>query len=55
LKPPQSDAARKEFVGAAFSGVKMRIGGGQEFVIGGYTPSSKNFDALLVGYYKQTS
>jgi bifunctional non-homologous end joining protein LigD len=33
------------------SWVKMRIGGGQEFVIGGYTPSSKNFDALLVGYY----
>jgi DNA ligase D-like protein (predicted ligase) len=31
--------------------VKMRIGGGQEFVISGYTPSSKNFDALLVGYY----
>jgi DNA ligase D-like protein (predicted ligase) len=31
--------------------VKMRIGGGQEFVVGGYTPSSKNFDALLVGYY----
>jgi bifunctional non-homologous end joining protein LigD len=29
----------------------MRIGGSQEFVIGGYTPSSKNFDALLVGYY----
>ncbi len=32
--------------------VKMRIGGGQEFVIGGYTPSSRNFDALLVGYYE---
>jgi DNA ligase D-like protein (predicted ligase) len=32
--------------------VKMPIGGGQEFVIGGYTPSSKNFDALLVGYYE---
>ena len=32
--------------------VKMRIGGGQEFVIGGYTPSPKNFDALLVGYYE---
>jgi DNA ligase D-like protein (predicted ligase) len=32
--------------------VKMRIGGGQGFVIGGYTPSSKNFDALLVGYYE---
>jgi hypothetical protein len=22
--------------------VKLRIGGGQEFVIGGYTPSTKN-------------
>jgi ATP-dependent DNA ligase len=32
--------------------VKMRIGGGQEFVIGGYTANSKNFDALLVGYYE---
>ncbi len=32
--------------------VKMRIGGGQEFVIGGYTPSPKNFDALLVGFYE---
>jgi len=26
--------------------VKMRIGGGQEFVIGGYTPSPSNFDAV---------
>jgi DNA ligase D-like protein (predicted ligase) len=32
--------------------VKMRIGSGQEFVIGGYTPSPKNFDALIVGYYE---
>jgi hypothetical protein len=32
--------------------VKMRIGGGQEFVIGGYTPSAKNFNALVVGYYE---
>jgi DNA ligase D-like protein (predicted ligase) len=32
--------------------VKMRIGGGQEFVIGGYTPASRAFDALLVGYYE---
>jgi bifunctional non-homologous end joining protein LigD len=32
--------------------VKMRIGGGQEFVIGGYTPSPKNFDAVLVGYFE---
>ena len=28
------------------------IGGGQEFVIGGYTPAPKNFDAILVGYYE---
>jgi DNA ligase D-like protein (predicted ligase) len=32
--------------------VKMRIGGGQEFVIGGYTPSPKNFDDVLVGYFR---
>lgn len=30
---------------------KMRVNQGQEFVIGGYTPSSKNFDALIFGYY----
>jgi DNA ligase D-like protein (predicted ligase) len=33
--------------------VKMRIGGGQEFVIGGYTPSPRNFDAILVGYFRE--
>jgi DNA ligase D-like protein (predicted ligase) len=31
---------------------KMRISQGQEFVIGGYTPSAKNFDALVIGYYE---
>ncbi len=31
---------------------KMRINRGQEFVIGGYTPSDRNFDALIFGYYK---
>jgi len=31
---------------------KMRINQGQEFVIGGYTPSPKNFDALIFGYYE---
>jgi ATP-dependent DNA ligase len=31
--------------------VKTRIGSGQEFVIGGYTPSPKNFDSVLVGYF----
>lgn len=28
---------------------KMRINRGQEFVIGGYTPSGSNFDALIFG------
>jgi bifunctional non-homologous end joining protein LigD len=31
---------------------KMRINQGQELVIAGYTPSSKNFDALVIGYYE---
>jgi ATP-dependent DNA ligase len=31
---------------------KMRVNQGQELVIAGYTPSSKNFDALVVGYYE---
>jgi ATP-dependent DNA ligase len=30
----------------------MRVNRGQELVIAGYTPSSKNFDALIVGYYE---
>ena len=30
---------------------KMRVNRGQEFVIAGYTPAPKNFDALVVGYY----
>jgi ATP-dependent DNA ligase len=29
----------------------MRVNRGQEFVIGGYTPGPKNFDALIFGYY----
>jgi DNA ligase D-like protein (predicted ligase) len=31
---------------------KMRVNQGQEFVIAGYTPSPKNFDALIIGYYE---
>lgn len=31
---------------------KMRINQGQELVIGGYTPTAKNFDALVLGYYE---
>jgi bifunctional non-homologous end joining protein LigD len=30
---------------------KMRVNQGQELVIDGYTPSAKNFDALVIGYY----
>lgn len=30
---------------------KMRINRGQDFVIGGYTPSASDFDALIFGYY----
>ena len=30
---------------------KMRVNNGQEFVIGGYTPSAKNFDAMVIGFY----
>ena len=29
----------------------MRISQGQDFVIAGYTPSAKNFDAIIFGYY----
>jgi DNA ligase D-like protein (predicted ligase) len=32
---------------------KMRVNQGQELVIAGYTPSSKNFDALVIGYYQE--
>jgi bifunctional non-homologous end joining protein LigD len=31
---------------------KMRVNAGQELVIGVYTPSPKNFDALVIGYYQ---
>jgi len=31
---------------------KMRVNLGQEFVIGGHTPSAKNFDAMVIGYYE---
>lgn len=30
---------------------KMRISQGQDFLIAGYTPSAKNFDAIIFGYY----
>jgi DNA ligase D-like protein (predicted ligase) len=30
---------------------KMRVNHAQEFVIGGYTPVGRNFDAIIFGYY----
>ena len=30
---------------------KMRVNQGQEFVIAGYTPGARSFDALIFGYY----
>jgi bifunctional non-homologous end joining protein LigD len=35
------------------SWVKFRVNQGQEFVIGGYTSSGRNFDAILVGYHDE--
>jgi ATP-dependent DNA ligase len=32
--------------------IKVRANRGQEFVIGGYVPSSSTFDSILVGYYQ---
>jgi bifunctional non-homologous end joining protein LigD len=32
--------------------VKFRANRGQEFVIGGYMPSSNTFDSILIGYYE---
>jgi len=32
--------------------MKHRINQGQEFVVGGYTPGSNGFDALIVGFYQ---
>jgi DNA ligase D-like protein (predicted ligase) len=32
--------------------IKMRVNQGQELVIGGYVPAPKNFDSIVVGYYK---
>ena len=31
---------------------KHRINLGQEFVIGGYTPGSNGFDAIIIGFYR---
>jgi DNA ligase D-like protein (predicted ligase) len=33
--------------------IKLRINLGQEFVIGGYTPSPLGVDAILIGYYEK--
>jgi ATP-dependent DNA ligase len=33
---------------------KHRISQGQEFVVGGYTPGTQGFDALIIGFYRGT-
>jgi hypothetical protein len=35
--------------------VKMRVNHGQELVVGGYVPASKNFDSIVVGITKARS
>src|SRR5436190_154618 len=47
-------ARRRSCITCLISGAwqKMRVNRGQEFVIGGYTPSASNFDALIFGYYE---
>jgi ATP-dependent DNA ligase len=32
---------------------KMRVNRGQDFIIGGYTPARRNFDAMIFGYYDE--
>jgi len=34
--------------------VKYRVNLGQEFVIGGYTPGTHGFDAIIVGFYRDS-
>ena len=45
-------AAVNDFRIARKAWQKMRINKAREFVIGGYTPAPRNFDALLVGYHE---
>ena len=33
---------------------KMRVNQAQDFVIGGYTPAGRNFDAIIFGHYDET-
>jgi len=33
-------------------GCRCRVNRGQEFVIGGHTPGTNTFDALIFGYYE---
>jgi len=44
--------SRYEFGERTGTWLKMRVNQGQEFVIGGYTPGPRNFDALIFGYYE---
>jgi ATP-dependent DNA ligase len=35
--------------------VKLRVNQGQELVVGGYVPGGRNFDSIIVGYYRAAS
>jgi ATP-dependent DNA ligase len=32
--------------------IKHRVNLGQEFVVGGYVPNAKDFESLIIGYYR---
>lgn len=44
--------SRYESGSASGAWQKVRVSPGQEFVVGGYLPGTRPFDALLVGYYE---
>lgn len=48
---PKRPDSRYEFGRRSGAWQKMRINQGREFVIGGYTPSGRSFDAIIFGYY----
>jgi DNA ligase D-like protein (predicted ligase) len=47
----RSDAAYEPGIRSG-SWSKHRINMGQEFVVGGYTPATNGFDALIIGFYR---
>ena len=49
----QSDLSSRYEQGARSGAwTKLRLNLGQEFVIGGYTPGTHGFDAVVIGFYR---